>query len=132
MNNNIAETIGFWIGIGGVISIVIWIIWALYKYKPFSHFAQVMYDLRLFVVEVVLMYSNKPSKFSIKRFHNGLITYWALITASLFIRHNTMTAAELMIIIGPFLGKGIYDVYQSQQDKKMDLSKEESKEEEQK
>lgn len=115
----IGQIVGIWIGVGAIIALVIWLIWALIKYRPFSHAVQVAYDFRYFVRQVVLMYSNKPSIFSIKRFHNGLITYWAIITASLFIRHNTLTAEGFVMILLPLLALGGYNVYQSQQDKKI-------------
>jgi hypothetical protein len=121
-NTDIAYQIGYAIGIGSVIALVIWAIWAIWKYKPFSKFVQVGYDFRTFVIQVVAMYGNKPSFFSIKRFHNGLITYWSLITASLFIRHNKISAAELMMIITPFLGVAGYNIFQSQQDKKVNIA----------
>lgn len=118
-----AYQIGYWIGTGLMLSLIIWFIWAIIKYKPFTVFVKVLYDIRYFVVQVILMYSNKPSIFSIKRFHNGLITYWAIITASLFIRHKkeTLSAAELMLIIGPLLILGGYNIYQTQKEKKMNI-----------
>ncbi len=115
----IGTLVGEWIGIGAIIALAIWAVWAIWHYKPFSHFVQFGYDVRYFFIQVVLMYSSRPSIFSIKRFHNGLITYWAIITASLFIRHNKMTAAEFMIIVTPLLILGGYNIYQSQQDKKL-------------
>ncbi len=111
--------IGMWIGIVGVLALVVWSIWALIKYKPFSVTIKMIYDLRKFVVNIVLMYGNKPSLFSLKRFNTGLITYWCLITASLFIRHNKMSATDFILIIVPFLAAAGYNVFQSQQDKKM-------------
>lgn len=115
----IGNEIGVLLGVGGIIALVVWVIWAIWYYKPFSKFVQVGYDFRRFVIQVISMYGNNPSFFSIKRFHNGLVTYWALITASLWIHHNKISAAELMMIITPFLGQGMYNVYQSQQDKKL-------------
>jgi hypothetical protein len=127
-----AEKIGEFVGIGAILALVIWAIWAIWKYKPFSHFVKVLYDMRYFVLNVVLMYSSRPSIFSIKRFHSGLILYWAVITASMFIRKRPMMDAEgLMIIMLPLLALGGYNVYQSQQDKKMKAGiQEEPKEDE--
>ncbi len=126
MNNTEAYAIGYKIGtvvgIIGLVAFVIWAVWALYKYKPFSIAVKVLYDIRTLLVEIIKMYGNGPSMFSIKRFHNGLITVWSLVTASLFIRHNKMTAVELMAIIVPFLGVAGYNIFQSQQDKKMDIA----------
>ncbi len=126
MNNTEAYAIGYKIGtivgIIGLVALLIWAIWALVKYKPFSVIVKMFYDIRKFVIEIVLMYGNKPSLLSMKRIHTGVITFWCLITASLFIRHNTMKTYELMLILVPFLGAAGYNVYQSQQDKKMDLA----------
>lgn len=114
------EQIGEKIGIVTIIAIIIYIIYLMWKYNPVKHLAQMAYDLRYFVIQVVLMYSNKPSIFSIKRFHSGLILYWAIITASLFIRKRMeITPDGLMIIITPLLMLGGYNLYQSQQDKRI-------------
>lgn len=114
---------GTYIGMGLVAGFIIWLIWALIKYKPFSHIVQFAYDMRKFAIQIVLMYSNKHSIFSIKRFHNGLITYWAVITASLYIRHQpTLSPQGLVMIMLPLLAIGGYNIYQTQQDKKIKIN----------
>ena len=118
--------IGEKIGVGAVIAFVVWVAWALYKYKPFSVIVKMMYDIRKFVVQVVLMYSSKPSIFSIKRFHNGLITYWAIITASLFVRRRPDLSAEgFVMILLPLLALGGYNIYQTQKDKLLNKNNDE-------
>jgi hypothetical protein len=119
MTANIPYIIGTTISIAATIAIVIWAIWALIKYKPFSVLVKMLYDIRYFVLQVVLMYSNKQSIFSLKRFNSGLILYWAIVTCSLFIRKKTDLSPEgLMLIVIPLLGLGGYNLYQIQKEKR--------------
>lgn len=120
----ISYEIGFWIGIGAIISLVIWGIWTLVKYKPFSVFVKMLYDIRKFVVQVIYMYSNKPSFFSKKRFESGAILYWSLIMATFFVWYNrhTLPTLELMAILGPFLIAAGFDIYHTQKEKIMNIN----------
>lgn len=121
--DKIPYAIGYFIPIGAIIAFVIWGIWALIKYKPFSVLVKILYDIRYFVLQVVLMYSNKQSIFSLKRFNSGLILYWAIITASLFIRKkNDLSPEGLMFIIIPLLALGGYNLYEIQKEKKSVVS----------
>lgn len=93
-------------------------LYLIYKYRPLSVIVKMMYDFRYFIIQVVLMYSSKPSIFSLKRFNSGLILYWSITTASLFIRKKTDLSPEgLMLIIVPILGLGGYNLYQIQKEK---------------
>lgn len=117
------EQFGTTIGMILVLIAIGYGIYLIWKYKPASIVAKMLLDLRYFFLQVVLMYSSRPSIFSIKRFHNGLITYWAIITASLFIRHKSDLSAEgFVIVLGPMLVLGGYNLYQTQQDKKLKLN----------
>lgn len=116
--NHQASILGAGIVIAAFLAVMIYLI---YRYRPVSIIADMLRDFRRFVVQVVYMWSNLPSVFSMKRFHQGLITLWALAMATCYIWHKRteLTPEGFMIVVMPFLGVAGYNLYQTQKEKNL-------------
>jgi hypothetical protein len=123
-----SELFGIYVASGLGIVFVVVVIYLIWKYRPVSIIADMIRDFRELVVQVVLMYSNKPSIFAKKRVESGAAFWSALTLVICFIwyKKETITILEFTGLITLLFTVGGWNVYQIQKEKKMNAGSDNS------
>lgn len=128
MNTDIAFKIGYFTTIGIFVTLVVWVIYTLIKYRPAQILMRRYDELKWVLKQIGLTLSNKPSLLSSKRIERFLfvVVYVTLTIFWVWHRRNEMSSAEFIMVTGPLMiyaGFSTTMIRKDQQDAKVDAEK---------